>query len=309
MNENEPTLTRGDLIKGGLAGLTLLAIGCGRPQVETKAPKPIDKSLLGYREVHSIAVPLHWARGLTLEGSSFWVAGDMALVRLDPTGNVEEKIDLPANANAISVAPDGALFAATNDQVVIRQNGKAAGWPSLGPRARLVSVLATETEVFAADAGQRVIHRYDRKGHLLNRIGEKSGDYVGLIVPSPYLGFGLSPTGDLIVGNPGQHRVERHSVNGKLLSFFGMPSQEIDGFCGCCNPSNLIVAKDGRILTAEKGLPRVKVLTPEGKLAKVVAGPDQFDPLTAGLDLAILGNKVFVLDPHRASIRVFEPIA
>ena len=118
-----------------------------------------------------------------------------------------------------------------------------------------------ENNVFAADAGNRVVLRYDKSGKLAGRIGEKNKErnIPGLIIPSPYLGVVLAPDGLLRVNNTGRHRVEAYTVNGDLESSWGKPSNAIEGFCGCCNPIGLALLPDGRYVTCEKGLPRVKV--------------------------------------------------
>ena len=39
----------------------------------------------------------------------------------------------------------------------------------------------------------------------------------------------------------------------------------------------------------------------------VVAGPDAFAPNDVGLDVAVLGERVLVLDPKARAVRVFAP--
>jgi hypothetical protein len=53
----------------------------------------------------------------------------------------------------------------------------------------------------------------------------------------------------------------------------------------------------------------VKSYEAKGAFAGVVAGPDRFDDGATGLDLAAApGGRVFVLDPKRRAVRVFEPV-
>jgi hypothetical protein len=81
---------------------------------------------------------------------------------------------------------------------------------------------------------------------------------------------------------------------------------EIDGFCGCCNPTDIAVLPDGRVVTAEKGIPRVKILDRDGTLSCVVATPDDLSAAASGLDLAIdTGGRVLVLDRQARLLRVF----
>ena len=93
----------------------------------------------------------------------------------------------------------------------------------------------------------------------------------------------------------------------------------VENFCGCCNPVNLAVLADGRIVTAEKGIPRVKVHAADGRFECVVAGPKQLAPTKTiteetrtqfkllAVDLAVdSGGRVLVLDPARRSVRIFN---
>jgi hypothetical protein len=81
----------------------------------------------------------------------------------------------------------------------------------------------------------------------------------------------------------------------------------LDGFCGCCNPSHLALTPDGKFITSEKGLPRVKVYDRAGRFECVVAGPDRFARDTVGLDVAVDSTgRILVLDPAAGAVRVFE---
>jgi hypothetical protein len=81
---------------------------------------------------------------------------------------------------------------------------------------------------------------------------------------------------------------------------------DIEGFCGCCNPTHFAFLPDGSFVTSEKGIPRVKVYDRLGRLAAVVAGPDRFREGVQGLDLAVdQTERILVLDPARRAVRVF----
>jgi hypothetical protein len=97
----------------------------------------------------------------------------------------------------------------------------------------------------------------------------------------------------------------------------------VDGFCGCCNPIAVALLPDGRSVTCEKGLPRVKIYREHGEFDCVVAGPEIFpqnarigageeaaDGTRASLDAAVDAHgRVFVLDTITGDIRRMEPKA
>jgi hypothetical protein len=124
----------------------------------------------------------------------------------------------------------------------------------------------------------------------------------------------------LRVNNPGRHRVEVFTTNGELELSWGKPSLTIEGFCGCCNPIGLALLPDGRWVTCEKGLPRVKVYGADQALESVVAGPDSFrenaravqvsdqsERTLGGVDAAAdSAGRIYVLDLVAGNIRVMQ---
>jgi hypothetical protein len=114
--------------------------------------------------------------------------------------------------------------------------------------------------------------------------------------------------------------VEVYTLDGDLELSWGKPSNSIQGFCGCCNPIGLALLPDGRCLTTEKGLPRVKLYGTDHSLECVVAGTESFaesaktgaaydysEGLLGGLDAAAdATGRVYVLDLAAAEVRVFR---
>jgi hypothetical protein len=156
---------------------------------------------------------------------------------------------------------------------------------------------------------------------LLNRIGGKNKvrNIPGFVIPSPYFDLAIADDGLLRVVNPGRHRIEAYTFGGDLEFWWGTYSPNVEGFCGCCNPVNFAILKDGGFVTAEKGLVRVKVYDADGKFAGVVAGPEQLieacdakicqvptNCQLGGFDLAVDNKQqVLVLDTLRNVIRTF----
>lgn len=139
----------------------------------------------------------------------------------------------------------------------------------------LVSAIAVgDDNVFVGDsgAGRGVIAVYNCDGECLGEWGRRPAfSFVFYAVRRLSLAVSHA-TGLLYAGNPGRHRVEAWSQDGHLEEplGFGEASTDIDGFCGCCNPIDIAVLASGELVTAEKSLWRVKVLSPSGKLRAVV---------------------------------------
>ena len=149
----------------------------------------------------------------------------------------------------------------------------------------------------------------------------RSANIPGLIVPSPYLDVKLARDGLLRVNNTGRHRVEAYTASGDLEFSWGKPPAAIEGFCGCCNPIGLALLPDGRYVTCEKGLPRVKVYSPEGvfEIGRGRAGilprerarptfvKGTADCSLGGLDAAVDSQqRIYILDLVANDVRVMK---
>jgi hypothetical protein len=284
-----------------------------------------DPKLIHYEQVGHFAGPSPDPRRIVIgpEDRVYIAAGNSVSV-LDGKGARVMDVGLGTPARCVAVAGDGTIYAGVRDHVeVFDTKGKRlATWDSPGKRTWFTGLAVGENEIFAADAGSRVVLRYDKSGKLAGRIGEKNKErnVPGLILPSPYLDVKLARDGLLRLNNTGRHRVEAYTPGGDLEFSWGKPSNAIDGFCGCCNPVGLALLPDGRYVTCEKGLPRVKVYSPEGTFESVVAGPESFvenakatfvkgteDCRLGGLDAAVDSQqRIYILDLVANDVRVMK---
>jgi hypothetical protein len=274
--------------------------------------KRSGEDLVRYSEVRSMALPLTRAYALALGPSGeVFVSGDDSIVVLDSLGVPQRTLPMPGPVRCMAIDEgNGDLYAGLGDHVEVYalSGGRKALWESLGEKAILTSIAQTPDFVFAADAGNRIVWRFDRDGGRRRRIGEKDEamDIPGFIIPSPFFDVAIDPDGFLWAANTGRHSLENYTLDGGWRSSWGEFAMDIEGFCGCCNPSHLAILTDGSFVTSEKGIPRVKVYDRLGRLSAVVAGPDAFEEGVQGLDLAVdADGGIYVLDPGRNSVRIF----
>jgi hypothetical protein len=284
-----------------------------------------DPKMIGWEEVSRRACPVKDARRLAIgPGDVVHIAAGSQIVRWSAAGHRPE-IELGAPVTSIAVAPDGVVLAGLRDRIVVFDSAgtRQTTWEATGAKAWFTGLAVTDRDVWVADSGQRIIWHYDRAGKLLGRLGAKQPErnVPGFIVPSPFLDVRLHPDGLLRVNNPGRHRVEAYTPEGDFEIAWGTPSAGITGFCGCCNPIGLTLLPDGRTVTAEKGLPRVKVYRADGTFESVVAGTESFpdqrrqcsdpnDCTRGGLDVAVdsLG-RIHILDRVTGEVRIMQPKA
>lgn len=324
------------VLAAAVAGIALAVkqIAGGKPapsQIDLAPFRRVDPNLVLCEETLRFPTGFKISRAVAMApGGRLAVSGDGGVRFFDANGEAAGERKAGASLGAMAFDANGTLYASAGDHVEVFDRGgvRLAAWPAAGAMSLLTSIALSEADVFAADAAGRVVLRYDRAGKLLGRIGAKdaNADAVGLIVPSPYLDLAMAPDGLLRVVNPGRHRVEAYTRAGHMETQWGRAAMAIDGFCGCCNPANIAILPGGKgfgdfggFVTAEKGLTRVKLYSPEGKFLGVVAAAASFerhDALLSGkpnegpyraLDVAVdAGGRIFVLDPVLNEVRVFQ---
>ncbi len=271
-----------------------------------------DSSRLNYREIGTIAIPANRLHSLAIDPRNIlYVAADSTLFILSSEGHEKARIALPEAALCLA-APDGKIvYIGFRDHVAVYDYAgrKKSEWISHGADAVLTSIARSSQFVYAADAGQRMVWCYDHEGELVRNIGQKDSlrHIPGFIIPSPFFDLVIDSDDQLWVVNPGRHEIEQYTNEGDLRASWGSADPSLEGFCGCCNPTHIALLKDGSFVTSEKGIPRIKVYHASGRLTHVVAGRDQFDEEVTGLDLAVdSGDRIYVLDPKRRQVRIFE---
>jgi hypothetical protein len=254
----------------------------------------VDPKLVHYERVGRFRCPQPEPRRIALGADGrLYVAAAKYVAILERNGTPAGDIACSEALRAIAVAEDKIFVASRSALAIYDAKGqRTAQWEPPAGRPFLTGIAVARNDVFVADAGNRVVLRYDRTGKLIGRIGEKAKErnIPGFVVPSPYLDVELAPDGLLRVNNPGRHRVEAYTFDGDLEGFWGEPSMAIQGFCGCCNPVGLALLPDGRCVTFEKGLPRVKIYGADGAFECVVAGPDAF--MDTGKEKAVMDRDV-----------------
>ncbi len=302
----------------------------GRFQLQLEQQFDIPQDMIGYVQQSSFPLELREPRALTVATDGrIYVAGDQAIEILQPNGKAVRQIKLEIEPTCVAVASDdsaeaGRIYIGTSQGVLIYgPDGSPQGaWPALDEKSELTAIAITPEDVFVADAGHRVVLRYDSDGHLLGRIGAPSPDrqMPGFVIPSPYFDLVLAPDMFLYVVNPGARRIECYTFDGQLQGYWGRAGSSLADFFGCCNPAHLACLPDGRFVTSEKGIPRIKVYSALGDFETVVAGPAQLSIPNAALGDARGGQvprvfdiatnqqgAVLALDPQQRCIRVFVP--
>jgi DNA-binding beta-propeller fold protein YncE len=272
--------------------------------------KKVDDSLMIYGEIKQIKIDCETPGGISYHENKIFLLADKYLKVLDPSGKQllrkdfsEKPMCVAANESAIVVAFKN-YFAVLNPSAGVmhksaRENEKAV----------FTSIAFRNNRIYIADAGNRKVLIYDQKGKKLGEFEGNSGVSVmhGFIIPSPYFDLAVNDKDELWVVNPGMHLIQNYEENGSLSGFWGKTSVETDGFSGCCNPAHFAFLPDGYFVTSEKGLVRIKIYDPAGKLKAVVAPPEKFNEGGKAPDISVNEKgDIFALDYDRKMIRIFQ---
>jgi len=281
-----------------------------------------DPKLIAYEETACWKAPHSEAKRIAAgPDDSLYVCSGNYLTAVSRSGERGLEFAASEATRCCAVAKDGTIYLGLRDHIEVfdGKGARKAAWESAGKKAWLTGIAATENDVYAADAGNRVILGYDKSGKLIRRMGEKDKErnIPGFIIPSPFFDVEIAPDGLLRVNNPGRHRMELYTPDGDFEGSWGVTSMGITGFCGCCNPINFALLPDGKYITCEKGLPRVKVYNATGEFESVVAGVETFsenaracgpsDCTAGGLDAAVDSQgRIYILDIVTGDVRVMK---
>jgi len=284
--------------------------------VQNELPEEkIDPALIHYQQKAEIPVELKDLHALALgDDGRIYVGGEKSIMVFDSNGPKRAQFKLSYEPRCMAVAGSdhkypGRIYIGAVDHVeVLEADGESVGsWIKINKKAVLTSIAVAENDVFLADAGNRIVWRYNADGELLGKIGaaDRARKIPGFIITSPYFDLALGKDGLLYVVNPRALRLEAYTFQGDLEYFWGKGSPSVDGFFGCCNPVHFAVLSDGRFVTAEKGLPRIKIYSAQGDFECFVAGAEQFPFIAA--DLAVdQQDRILVLDSEQNRIVIFE---
>lgn len=284
----------------------------------------IPQELLAYRETHvlSYLVPTGQATCFTIQNDSTFIVGTAdppALYFFDDKGTLQRKVDLQEEPRAVVCNDKEKIIVAHQQHIAVytAEGECEASWTLPRKTSDVRSLAVTPDYLFAADTGSRNIYRFDTEGNLDLTFGK------GFVVYAAPITMTFSPkNGLLYIVNPGRHRIEVFTQEGKSVPdmSWGRPSTVFDGFAGCCNPVAVAALDDGRILTAEKAISRVKIFDENRKLDCVVAGPRILDEQPPGAvgrlplkpdrsfsTMPLSDGRIVVFDFEYATIRFFTP--
>jgi hypothetical protein len=246
-------------------------------------------------------------------GDKIFALGDDEVRIFEPSGVLIRGWKASKEALCLTAGPDGRVYLGAPGRVeIFDAGGSRTGGFSAGEKdkpAKITAIKVFQKEILVADAAARFIRRYDYSGRQLGVIGtqNKTGSFM---LPNGWLDFDVDSKGEIRATDTGRHLVTAWTLDGSPLGSFGKfgMSNPAD-FVGCCNPVNLVLTPDGKVVTGEKMVARVKVYEPDGKLLAVI-GPEHFDSDCIHVHLAVDSKgRILAADHVRREIKIFSLVA
>lgn len=273
--------------------------------------KQVDEDKVWYSEVGKIDPKLNVLKGIYIDARDYiYLSGDEKLVIYNSEKEWVDEIQTLETAHCMATDDHQNIYLAFKYRIdIINAKGESLSFCSMDSSSYFTSIALSDSFLFVADAGKKIVHKYALDGELLGQIGTRDPTTRkrGFIIPSPYFDLLIGRDQELWVVNPGRHTFEAYDFDGESISSWKRTSMQLDGFSGCCNPSNIALLSDGSYVTSEKGIERVKIHAQNGDFKCVVAEPAKFKKGTKGLDLAVDSkDQVYILDPEQKQIRIFK---
>lgn len=274
--------------------------------------KEVDASMISHRETRQIRlqgeVPIDIAWG----HDKIYLITDVALKSITTAGREIFAVRLDNTPQCLAVSSDGYAFVGFNNHLIsFNPDGEEIARSAIGQEnATYTSIAISQGKVFVADAGTKQVLIFDTEN--LIQTGSFKGesgvsDLHGFILPSAHFDLAVNSEQELWVVNPGMHALQNYTEDGRLRGHWRQPAFDLSGFSGCCNPSHIAFLSDGRVVTSEKGLVRIKIHKISGTFDAVVAPPSSFvDGLRAPAIAIDDQDNIIALDFDRQLIRYFE---
>jgi hypothetical protein len=270
--------------------------------------RKVDPALISHKEVRQIKVDVGETGGIATANGFIYLAAGKSVKALSPDGKLQSEFSVDENPHCIAV---------NNQQVVLGYRKTFTAYSLKGEKlfqsgeindsTVITSLVLWKGNIVVADAGKRRIWLFNQN-QLVKEIEGVSGakNLHGFVIPSPYFDVAINSANELWAANTGMHTLQQYDDKGNLARSWAKISLQIEGFSGCCNPAHFTFLPDGCFVTSEKGMPRIKIYTPDGTLQSVVAPPDKFKEEGHAAEVATLGETIVALDYDKKMIRIFE---
>ena len=170
-------------------------------------------------------------------------------------------------------------------------------WEACSELSDYCSFVIVGEYVFVTDVENKNICKYTTDGNFVKFI--KSPD--SFVIPS--YSFDIDSWNDTVYCvNSGRHRIESYTLNGDFIAAFGSAGAEAGSFAGCCNRVYISFTDCGKLITSEKGIPRVSCFERNGKINAVWLDGKMLHNGNKASEVKSDGEKLFIAGKNTITI-------
>lgn len=211
--------------------------------------------------------------GIAAHHQHLVVSVDRQLKVYSPKGELTKSLPLPRPARSLTFNSEGELYLGMKNELVKIDlaSGQLSSQHRLESKSVITGISFAGKDAYISDGGTKTVWKVTSGVEHLSHSTWSEFEF-----PLDYFQVQASADGSVSVSNPARHRIERLNASGDVVSRLGHKSRELAGFSGCCNPVSFVIRGDGSVITAEQGIPRVKLFDADGEYVRTIAGPEEF---------------------------------
>lgn len=236
---------------------------------------------------------------IALRGESVYVSLDTAMYFCTLQGKLIKSIVTGGEIMDIRVSGDR-IYALLPASVKVYSTGldSIGGWEACDDYSIFGQLAVGGGKVYVTDTNNKLIWRFSTEGVMEGQIKSPAGFVV------PGYQFAVAIANDtLYCANPGLHKIERYTLDGKYVDTFGSRGTGEGSFAGCCNPCSIVITERGDLFTAEKGISRSSVFNTKGVYRGTLLSNRQLSGGNVAPLIAGEGNTLAVA--YKNTVRIF----
>jgi hypothetical protein len=274
--------------------------------------KQVEEDQISHQEVKRIKLTHAEPQGLSYHAGDIYILYKAHLQIIDVNGKQKQTIRwTDAEALCVKALPDNRILIAYSGflRIYNAEGEMLQQSESLPEESSVTSLAVSQENIFAADGGRREVLIFDLQLQLKSSFKGESGvsSLHGFILPGNQFSLDFNQENELWISNPGVHQLQNYTEEGRLRGGWGEASFGPEGFSGCCNPTYFAFLNDGRFVTSEKGLVRVKIHRESGEFLSYIAPPAAFgDGNTAPAIAVDEQDNIILLDFEQLMVRIFH---
>ncbi len=237
---------------------------------------------------------------IALRGETVYVSLDTALYSYTLQGKQTKSIVTGDEIMDIRVSGDRVYVLHPASVKVYNTGLSPIGcWEACDDHSIFGQLAVVGEKVYVTDTNNKLIWRFSTEGAMEGQIKSPAGFVV------PGYQFAITVANDtLYCANPGLHKIERYTLDGKPIDTFGSRGTSEGSFAGCCNPCGIVITKRGDLFTAEKGISRSSVFSTKGVYLGTLLSNKQLASGSVAPLIASEGNTLTVA--YKNTVRIFE---